>query len=936
MILCNDSIYPESKEIWREILKCGDSKITKDVLSLRRVTSPSSCLFLNFLIKLKLNDIDTMLLFVANTKYMASYSLDLTSNIQLMIENINIFKDNLNYMGIVAFLLSEILQILSISYVPKFIILLQSLIVDLKFYHPVINGMIIDGLIQILAYPSFAGKEVKNVGKLLNQMEDETHEITPLIPDFAHYNVDILNAYNCCKYLYGNEINLCQISTDYERFFWERNHLILRGFLHSNFHQWKIALENLIEISKSNDNLKSSLVMPLLYKLANHKNSPIINISILQNLTQLGASSEVFSTIKALSHGMIRSMAIDLHLRLFKVEPRTYPFLHKILTEKSNSDESELHLNIIRASAIKEICDLKPHHGSELVSLLSEILNKSLESKESDIPASLAIEAIIILCQNHIINIASTWKAINLTTRYEKRPRVVKSLCNFYALVPKFKRNNSEYEILMKDILSRLFNMIQWSDTHGIECALAAFKSWNYDQLTLDMIPDNYREGIELPEALAGMEVSILDMEVPGECYVQLLTKINPTALNAAGDLISHFIAQEISEYRSGHYLVKEGQPEPINYKNLSKQSIVKAMTNFIIQQATTKKKEKIVSDAILTEALRILSKRYSRPLPPLNWTFLHEMMHREQSIKDQCISLAAKQSIISGTAKRLIENILINIDDVDDIEAALNVLVEICNGVSNNVLKNFMEKTISYENINEKIEMLLRDEKLVTNRENLTMIISIFIKKSKNLSKNVIKLIPANIIPLIALNSTQQKIEFKCEIIKEKPNVENSIAWINELILNEHNNNENREFLIISLINLLIDKKQNFLIRKWLYEFIIMSENKMIEEGNFDFFLDIFCVSIICISGYCQIINVEEIFKHRFRFLPTAIEMLSNNLENIGSVFDFILFIINQPSTTACYRDAFKKSLLASKNHQHFKKIKTWHKTLQAVLFTK
>lgn len=936
MILCNDIIYPESREIWRHILKKGDNRIVMDVLSLRRVTNPSSCLFFNSLIVLKSMDIETFLLLIASTKSIVKNSLDPTQNIQLMLDNAKVLCTNSEMMTLAVFMLSEILQSLSIVYMSKFISLLSSLIIDMNFNHPVILSMILDGLIQVLAYPSFAGKEIKQVEKLLNHIQSHEEQQIPHFntPDFYHFNADIMNAYYVCKFISINEINLKPIATGSERIFWLKNQLLLRGLLHSdrlNLNQWEIALQNLTDVSKSDDVLKSSLVMPLLFRLAN-TTSPRKKFLILMNLTRLGASNEIFNTIKALSQGMIRSMAIELNLRLWKVEPRTYPFLHKILIEKTSKDDEDLHLNIARAAAIKEICDLKPHHGTELVSLISEILNQSLESKDAEIPAALAIDAITILCQNHIINQASTWKAINLTTRYEKRPRVVKSLCNFFALVPKFKRNNSEYEMLMKDILARLFHMIQWSDTCGIEYALEALKSWNYDQLTLDMIPDAFRDGIALPDAPAGMEVSLLDLEVPGDCYVQLLTKIHPTALRAAGELVSHFMAQEIAEYRSGHYLVKEGQAEPISYKNLPKQSIVKALSNFIFQQATTKKKEKIVNDSILIEAIRVLAKRHSRPLPPLNWTFLHEMIHRDGCIKAQCIALAAKQSIISGSAKRLIENILINIEfnDQDEVEAALDCLVDICNGVSIEVLKIFFKKAVLFDQIKQKLEMLLKSEKNVTNRENLATIISIYINQTCETSNEVIKLLPPNIMPLLTLNSLQ-KIKFRCEILKEQTKVDNAVGWINELIIEEHTCNENGDFLVKSLIDLLTDSKQNFPKKKWLAEFLIMVENKMIEGGDFEFFLDIFSLAIICMSGTFELIESKDIFDNRFKMLPYSIESLSHHHEDIiGSIFDFI---IERSSSSFHYREAFTKSIIASKNHSHFKKVKTWHKVLQTVI---
>jgi Protein of unknown function (DUF3730) len=72
---------------------------------------------------------------------------------------------------------------------------------------------------------------------------------------------------------------------------------------------------------------------------------------------------------------------------LWKIEPRTYPFLHKALIEKGKKDLDDRGLQIVRAVAIKDICDLRPQHGTDLVSVISEIINNTLDLKEGEIPA---------------------------------------------------------------------------------------------------------------------------------------------------------------------------------------------------------------------------------------------------------------------------------------------------------------------------------------------------------------------------------------------------------------------------------------------------------------------------------------------------------------------------------------------------------------------
>jgi hypothetical protein len=71
-------------------------------------------------------------------------------------------------------------------------------------------------------------------------------------------------------------------------------------------------------------------------------------------------------------------------------------------------------------------------------------------------------------------------------------------------------------------------------------------------------------------------------------------------------------------------------------------------------------------------QGLRILAVKYSKPIPPLDWCFLHDYFHRDIQMRKYCMSIAAKQSICSGTARRLIENYLLEFNAAD-------VVVRIC-----------------------------------------------------------------------------------------------------------------------------------------------------------------------------------------------------------------------------------------------------------------
>lgn len=950
MMFCNDKIHSETREIWKNIQE--DEQIVQQILAMRRTSSVPACLLMNSLILMHLQQsnesIHSLLLLIVSTKHLIALSMDPTQNFEVIMNHCDTILKEPNSANIILFLLAETLQITPIVHISKLMKILENLIVQKKLGHPLMLQMLLDGIIQVMAYPSFSNGKLGPIERLMNYIRNNKPQIvsqtSEFSSDFLGLNAELTNARDVSIMLESRLLTgFKPIATEAEKMFWTRNQLVLRGYFHcdtTKFEDWVIILKNLIEISKTNDALKSSLVMPLLFKLSSSSN-PRMKLAILQNMIQLGATTEIFGTIKALSStGLIRTMSIDLHLRLWKMEPRTYPFLHKALVEKSNTDADDFGLDIVRAAAIKDICDLRPQHGSDLISIISEILNGSADIKDGDIQASLAIDSITLLCQNHVINAVSTWKAISLTTRYEKRPRVIKSLCKFFALIPSLKRSSLDYENLVKEILGRLWHMIQWSDRHGIACAVDALKSWSYDLMTLDSIPETYREGIALPEAPQGMEVSILDLEVPGECFVQLLTKVHPDGLSAIGNLLTYYIGCEIAEFRSGHYLVKDGQPEPINYKNLPKQSILKALVTFVIQQATTKKADKLVGEASVIESLRILAQKYSRPLPPLNWCFLHDMLHKSDTIKVQCLRIAAKQSVISGTAKRLIENFLVNLDvnSEDDVKTALEMLVDLCNGVSSEVFKSFCEFIFRNQigEVEASVVECLKHEKNVTNRENLAVLVALFIIANP-VSIQVVRLVPPKVLDMISFQlSQQQKIEFRCEILKTNQTAENPIAWISELVTEQLMTDDNRDIFIKSFTRLLIDSDV-FPKKKWLTDFIIMMQNRLVEsdleDAKIKFLLDVFIVSIIATSGYFQFLsNNGEIFEQRLQIVPKSIELVSRQHDYddaMGKIFEFLLHIINRDGICIETREAFKTAIVISKNHSYFKKAKVWQKFL-------
>lgn len=170
----------------------------------------------------------------------------------------------------------------------------------------------------------------------------------------------------------------------------------------------------------------------MLYLLAKESDG-LKQLELLRGLTTFATTKEniplILNTYRSLSSSpkaVLKTLAIDLHTRLWLVENRTYQFLHSVLLadDKKFSDSDKWEMNIAKAYAIKEICTHKASlHGTDLVAPLSKILNNS---SDNDLARSLALDAVVLLCRSHTVNIVSTWNILKNTLNSKLQRRTTK------------------------------------------------------------------------------------------------------------------------------------------------------------------------------------------------------------------------------------------------------------------------------------------------------------------------------------------------------------------------------------------------------------------------------------------------------------------------------------------------------------------------------
>lgn len=347
-------------------------------------------------------------------------------------------------------------------------------------------------------------------------------------------------------------------------------------------------------------------------------------------------------------------------------------------------------------------------HGTDLVAHLSTILNSCFGNR-GDAATAIVLDAILILCNSHTVNIASTWKALSGKFHNEKRLRPVVRLCQFFGQVPLLRSPTMEYEKLYAEAIEKLWRYAVYSDRQEIiVAALTALQNFDHNQFTLKQLPDLYRQRVTLPSDFAKTPIDAqrnpadVLTYVPGECWLELLQNINHSAVEAAADLIGHYIGNDITAYRSGVYMLAEGKTEPSSYQQLHKRSPLRAIVNYLVAQSSPDAKPSATASTLmLTNCLRCIARKFTKAMPPLNWFFLLEYISRDRMAKLYSLQIVANQAGQSGSAKTIIENYMRHFDmqecDEQDVKEILLLMPALASSVSPAIYVSFMEMIFDY-----------------------------------------------------------------------------------------------------------------------------------------------------------------------------------------------------------------------------------------------
>uniref|UniRef100_A0A0K8W5U7 Uncharacterized protein KIAA1797 n=1 Tax=Bactrocera latifrons TaxID=174628 RepID=A0A0K8W5U7_BACLA len=743
-ILCNPQTLPDSKTIWTGLLSLSktnlDAKqLMQEIFSWSKFNSSTTCLFTSILLIeaiehcLNVNDFDTVIdlsifqaLIVNN---LTKFGIDPRPSLHCLLRVLHSTREHtVHHYNVLLILLAESLHLLSPNYLHDLLRIIAFIIVQECCGNQYILNMCLDGIIQWMSQTAFIPAEGlalahQVVRKILERGKEtesaektKVHTIDLKPAQVRYYHPDIAVAFDLAKLVESfDESEFKDVFTFVDALnvkansmFCQRLNLFLRALFLSqepSIDCWFKIYEAILEIIKVNSGIAYDFLMTYIFKLAGEQ-QPEIQMELLRGLPSFAVSKDnipmILNTIRNLT-AENGTFCMDLYLRLWRIEPRTYPFLIKLLSTPQKDSSKRWEFEIAKTHTIREICYDKPtQHGSDLVSHLSDTLN-SCTDDAGDLATSYALDAIVALCNSHTVNIISTWRVLSSKFRHERRPKALKSLYRFFAHIPLLHTPTLEYEQLVDEALEQLWLTVSRSDSEPelVREALSALKNFEIGSLlSMRHIPMQYRQDTPgVREFVGGREVVDLQQEmVPGEVWVHLLQKIRPECGAAAADLIAHHIYAEINGYRSGVYRLPEGKPEPRKLQGLFPQSPLRAVVSYVVGQARFG--DHVTEPHVVTNALRAISKKFPKPIPPLDWCFLHSFFHLSFEARKYCLLIAKNQLLHSGTARRLLENFLVDFEPncfEEDLLLLFSLLPEISNGVSLHILKNFAEKIAIY-----------------------------------------------------------------------------------------------------------------------------------------------------------------------------------------------------------------------------------------------
>lgn len=373
--------------MWRALLKSASNddtavKMIYEIISWSKTSTSEKCLYTNNLLLEVLDYVpaekrfewlrrDICLYIAAVSKELIGYNYDPSENFLKIFSALHVDKDHasVNYNSVLLMVLADVMQNIAPAHILGLMRIVHFLLES--GCNRLSQLMIMDGAVQLLGQQTFIHNYLEDCNCVLNAVLRNSYPAeVPTLFDMrpaSYFHLDIAKYSHFCMWWNDVENRILTIDQFLEALsrtsrFSDKVNLVLRGLMYTHeipFEDWRKLFDQLVICSKSNEEICSRLLTPILFLLANDSN-PRKRLHLLRSLASMGAKDHVLRVLKALTKDVDRATSLDLYLRLWKAEPRTYPFLYDVLKDTSRRPrEDSWETSFARTYTIREICLIK-------------------------------------------------------------------------------------------------------------------------------------------------------------------------------------------------------------------------------------------------------------------------------------------------------------------------------------------------------------------------------------------------------------------------------------------------------------------------------------------------------------------------------------------------------------------------------------------------
>lgn len=354
-----------------------------------QLSSPSTCLFTSILLieAIEFHEInanydrciDLVIYQALVATNLIAQAVDPRPTFQCILRTLQVTqKYSRHFYNIILILLSEILHSIPPMYLSDLIRIVHFIIVKENCGNQYIRNMSLDGVIQWMSQTGFIPPDALALSDEIiktitttkgSEAIEKTSTEEILGSSSRNIHPDIALAFDVAHLIESFDVDndnivafVDSLSVKSKPAFCHKINLFLRAIFLStepSVDCWYKIYEMILSLIKSNDFLAFDFLMTYLFKLGKVTDPEVI-LELFRGLPNFAVSKDnipmILNTLKSMKNGKNTPFLIDLYMKLWKVEGRTYPFLVKMIAEPFKVQEKMWDHQVAKNYVIREIC----------------------------------------------------------------------------------------------------------------------------------------------------------------------------------------------------------------------------------------------------------------------------------------------------------------------------------------------------------------------------------------------------------------------------------------------------------------------------------------------------------------------------------------------------------------------------------------------------